>query len=128
MLFNLEAEGYRNSRTSNPAVAVLEQRIAALEGGVGALCLGSGQAAVHGALLSLADVERLIDAGTMAVYCENVGNPAGKVCDIEALARVAHAHGVSLMIDNTVASPVLLRPFEFGADIVIHSLTKFLGG
>ena len=64
----------------------------------------------------------------MAVYCESVGNPAGNVCDIEALAQVAHARGVPLMVDNTVASPVLLRPIEFGADIVIHSLTKFLGG
>ena len=167
-LFNLEAEGYRYSRISNPTVAVLERRIAALEGGAGALCLGSGQAAIHAALLSLADVgrnvisvpqlygtthtlfshvlprlgltvrlaagdspddiERLIDDDTMAVYCESVGNPAGNVCDIEALAHTAHAHGVPLMVDNTVASPVLLRPVEFGADIVIHSLTKFLGG
>lgn len=167
-LFNLEAEGYRYSRISNPTVAVLERRIAALEGGVGAVCLGSGQAAIHSAMLSLvdfgrnivsvpqlygtthtlfshvlprlglavriadgddaADIERLIDAGTVAVYCESVGNPAGNVCDIEALARIAHAHGVPLMVDNTVASPALLRPIEFGADIVVHSLTKFLGG
>jgi O-acetylhomoserine (thiol)-lyase len=167
-LFNLEAEGFRYSRISNPTVAVLERRIAALEGGVGALCLGSGQAAIHAAMLSLADVgrnivsvpqlygtthtlfshvlprlglavrvadsdnpadiARLIDAGTVAVYCESVGNPAGNVCDIEALAEVAHARGVPLMVDNTVASPALLRPIEFGADIVVHSLTKFLGG
>jgi O-acetylhomoserine (thiol)-lyase len=167
-LFNLEAEGYRYSRISNPTTAVLERRIAALEGGVGALCLGSGQAAVQNAVLALADVGRnivsvpqlygtthtlfahvlprqgvqvrfaasdaaadigrLIDADTMAVYCESVGNPAGNVCDIAALAEVAHAHGVPLMVDNTVASPVLLRPIDFGADIVIHSLTKFLGG
>jgi O-acetylhomoserine (thiol)-lyase len=167
-LFNLEAEGYRYSRISNPTTAVLERRIAALEGGVGALCLASGQAAVQNAVLALADVGRnivsvpqlygtthtlfahvlprqgvqvrfaasdaaadigrLIDADTMAVYCESVGNPAGNVCDIAALAEVAHAHGVPLMVDNTVASPVLLRPIDFGADIVIHSLTKFLGG
>ncbi len=167
-LFNLEAEGFRYSRISNPTVAVLERRVAALESGVGALCLGSGQAALHNAILCLAesgrnivtvpqlygtthtlfshvlprlgltarfaasdrpaDIEALIDADTVAVFCESVGNPAGNICDIEALAAVAHAHGVPLMVDNTVASPVLLRPIEFGADIVIHSLTKFLGG
>ncbi|WP_428483896.1 O-acetylhomoserine aminocarboxypropyltransferase/cysteine synthase family protein [Rhodopila sp.] len=167
-LFNLETEGFRYSRISNPTTAVLERRVAALEGGVGALCLGSGQAALHSAILSIAnvgrnivsvpqiygtthtlfshvlphmginvrfaasdsaaDLERLIDADTMAVYCECVGNPAGNVCDIEALAKMAHGHGVPLLVDNTVASPVLLRPIEFGADIVVHSLTKFLGG
>ncbi len=167
-LFNLEAEGFRYSRISNPTVAVLERRLAALEGGAGALCLGSGQAAIHSAILALADVGRnivsvpqlygtthtlfthvlprmgvtvrmakgdkpgdiasLIDADTVAVYCESVGNPAGNVADLGALAEVAHAHGVPLMVDNTVPSPVLLRPVEFGADIVIHSLTKFLGG
>ncbi len=167
-LFNLEVEGFRYSRISNPTTAVLERRVAALEGGVGALCLGSGQAALHNAILSLADVGRnivsvpqlygtthtlfshvlprlgvtarfaesdaadaigrLIDDNTLAVYCESVGNPAGNVCDLEALARVAHGHGVPLMVDNTVPSPVLLRPIEFGADIVVHSLTKFLGG
>jgi O-acetylhomoserine (thiol)-lyase len=167
-LFNLEAEGFRYSRISNPTTAVLERRVAALEGGVGALCVGSGQAALHNAILSItdvgrnivsvpqlygttytlfsqvlprmgvnvrfaesdspADVARLIDAHTMAVFCESVGNPAGNVCDIEALAKMAHGHGLPLLVDNTVASPVLLRPIEFGADIVIHSLTKFLGG
>jgi len=167
-LFNLEAEGFRYSRISNPTVAVLERRVAALEGGVGALCVASGQAALHNAILSLADVgrnivsvpqlygtthtlfthvlprlgvtarlarsaepgdiEALIDEDTIAVFCESVGNPAGNVCDIEGLARVAHAHGVPLMVDNTVASPILLRPIAFGADIVVHSLTKFLGG
>jgi O-acetylhomoserine (thiol)-lyase len=167
-LFNLEAEGFRYSRISNPTNAVLERRVTALEGGVGAVCLGSGQAALHGAILALADVgrnlvavpqlygtthtlfthvlprlgvtarfaesdapgdiARLIDADTIAVYCESVGNPAGNVCDIAALASVAHDHGVPLIVDNTVPSPILLRPFEFGADIVVHSLTKFLGG
>jgi O-acetylhomoserine (thiol)-lyase len=167
-LFNLEAEGFRYSRISNPTTAVLERRVAALEGGVGALCLGSGQAALHNAVLTLADVGRnivsvpqlygtthtlfshvlprlgvqvrfaksdhpddiapLIDDATVAVFCETVGNPAGNICDIEALAMVAHTRGVPLMVDNTVASPVLLRPIEFGADIVIHSLTKFMGG
>ena len=167
-LFNLEAEGFRYSRISNPTVAVLERRIAALEGGVGALCVGSGQAALHTAVLALAEVGRnivtvpqlygtthtlfthvlprmgvtvriaasdqpediapLIDDATIAVYCESVGNPAGNVCDIGALAETAHAHGVPLMVDNTVATPVLLQPIAFGADIVIQSLTKFLGG
>jgi O-acetylhomoserine (thiol)-lyase len=73
-------------------------------------------------------IERLIDAQTRAVYCESVGNPAGNVLDIEALARVAHRHGVPLIVDNTVATPVLLRPIEYGADVVVHSLTKFMGG
>jgi len=167
-LFNLEAEGFRYSRISNPTTAVLERRVAALEGGVGALCVASGQAALHNAVLSLADVGRnlvsvpqlygtthtlfshvlprmgvhvrfaksdqaddiapLIDANTVAVFCETVGNPAGNICDIAQLARVAHAHGVPLMVDNTVASPILLRPIEFGADIIVHSLTKFMGG
>jgi O-acetylhomoserine (thiol)-lyase len=167
-LFNLEAEGFRYSRISNPTVAVLERRLAALEGGVGALCVSSGQAALHNTILTLAEpgrnlvsvrqlygtthtlfahvlprlgvtvrfatadqpgeIARLIDAGTLAVFCESVGNPAGNVCDLESLAEIAHAAGVPLIVDNTVASPVLLRPFTFGADIVIHSLTKFLGG
>ncbi|MDE8345959.1 MAG: aminotransferase class I/II-fold pyridoxal phosphate-dependent enzyme [Acidocella sp.] len=167
-LFNLEQEGFRYSRISNPTTSVLETRIAALEGGIGALCVGSGQAALHNAILSLADIGRnivsvpqlygtthtlfshvlprmgltvrfaasdhaddigaLIDDQTVAVFCESVGNPAGNICDIEALAKTAHAHGVPLMVDNTVASPVLLRPIEYGADIIIHSLTKFLGG
>jgi O-acetylhomoserine (thiol)-lyase len=167
-LFNLEAEGFRYSRISNPTVAVLERRVAALESGVGALCVSSGQAALYNAILSLSDVGRnivsvpqlygtthtlfchvlprlgvtvrfaksdrgediepLIDDKTMAVFCESVGNPAGNVCDIAELADAAHRHGVPLIVDNTVASPVLLRPIEHGADIVVHSLTKFLGG
>src|SRR5207244_4347487 len=74
------------------------------------------------------DIEKLIDADTKAVFCESIGNPAGNVCDIEAFARVAHKHGVPLVVDNTVATPILLRPIEYGADVVVHSLTKFLGG
>jgi O-acetylhomoserine (thiol)-lyase len=167
-LFNLEAEGYRYTRISNPTTAVLERRVAALEGGVDALCVASGQAAVHYAVLNLTDlgsnivsvpqlygtthtlfahllpnqgvavrfaasdrsdaIEKLIDARTRAVYCESVGNPAGNVCDIEALAHVAHRHGVPLIVDNTVATPILLRPIDYGADVVVHSLTKFMGG
>jgi O-acetylhomoserine (thiol)-lyase len=167
-LFNLEAEGYRYSRISNPTTAVLERRVAALEGGVDALCVSTGQAAVHYAVANLTGVgtnivstpqlygtthtlfahvfanqgvtarfaasdrpeaiERLIDKDTRAVYCESVGNPAGNVLDIEAIARAAHRHGVPLIVDNTVATPVLLRPIEYGADVVVHSLTKFMGG
>jgi O-acetylhomoserine (thiol)-lyase len=167
-LFNLEAEGYRYSRISNPTTAVLEKRIAELEGGVGALAVASGQAALHFAFINVADgggnivsvpqlygtthtllghilprqgitgrfaesdhpdaIERLIDENTKAVFAETIGNPAGNVCDIEALARVAHRHGVPLLVDNTVATPILLKPFDYGADIAVHSLTKFLGG
>jgi O-acetylhomoserine (thiol)-lyase len=167
-LFNLEAEGYRYSRIANPTTSVLEKRVAELEGGVGALAVATGQAALHFSIVNLADVggnivsvpqlygtthtlfghvlprqgittrfaesdqadaiERLIDENTKAVFAETIGNPAGNVCDIEALARVAHRHGVPLVVDNTVATPILLRPFDYGADIAIHSLTKFLGG
>ncbi len=167
-LFNLEAEGFRYTRIQNPTTQVLERRVAALEGGIDALCVSSGQAAVSYAVLNLtrlgsnfvsvpqlygtthtlfahvlpaqgvkvrfaesdqpAAIEKLIDDQTCAVFCESVGNPAGNICDIEELAKVAHRHGVPLVVDNTVASPVLLRPFEYGADIVLHSLTKFLGG
>ena len=167
-LFNLEAEGFRYSRIANPTTAVLEKRIAELEGGVGALAVATGQAALHFAMVNLADtggnivsvpqlygtthtllghilprqgittrfadsdkaetIERLIDENTKAVFAETIGNPAGNVCDIEALAKVAHRHGVPLVVDNTVATPILLKPFEYGADIAVHSLTKFLGG
>src|SRR6266851_4170241 len=100
-LFNLEADGYRYSRISNPTTDVLDRRVAALEGGVQALSVSTGQAA----------------------FCESVGNPAGNICDIEALAGVAHDHGIPLIVDNTVATPILLRPIEYGADIIVHSLT-----
>src|SRR5207247_9625011 len=73
-------------------------------------------------------IEKLIDDQTRGIFCESVGNPAGNICDIEALARVAHKHGVPLIVDNTVATPILLRPIDYGADIVVHSLTKFMGG
>ena len=73
-------------------------------------------------------IESLIDDNTRGVFCESVGNPAGNICDVEALAKVAHRHGVPLIVDNTVATPILLRPIEYGADIVVHSLTKFMGG
>jgi O-acetylhomoserine (thiol)-lyase len=167
-LFNLEAEGYRYTRIGNPTTAVLERRVAALEGGLDALCVSSGQAAVNYAVLNVTQLgsnivsvpqlygtthtlfahilpsqgitvrfaetdhfqalEKLIDDKTSAIFCESVGNPAGNICDIEALASLAHRHGIPLIVDNTVASPILLRPIEHGADIVLHSLTKFLGG
>ena len=167
-LFNLEAEGFRYSRIANPTSAVLEKRIAQLEGGVGALAVATGQAALHFAFVNVADhggnivsvpqlygtthtllshilprqgitgrfaesdkpeaIEKLIDENTRAVFAETIGNPAGNVCDIEALAKIAHAHGVPLIVDNTVATPILLKPFDYGADIAVHSLTKFLGG
>ena len=167
-LFNLEVEGFRYSRIANPTTAVLERRVAALEGGVEALCVSTGQAALNYAALNVTElgsnivsvpqlygtthtlfayvlpsqgvtvrfaasdrpdaIEKLIDDNTRAVFCESVGNPAGNICDLEALARVAHAHGVPLIVDNTVPTPVLLRPIEYGADIVVHSLTKFMGG
>jgi O-acetylhomoserine (thiol)-lyase len=167
-LFNLEVEGYRYSRIANPTTAVLERRVAALEGGLDALCVSTGQAAMYYATLNVTqlgtniisvpqlygtthtlfahllpsqgvtvrfaesdrpdDIEKLIDDQTRAVFCETVGNPAGNICDIEAMAGVAHKHGVPLIVDNTVATPILLRPIEYGADIVVHSLTKFMGG
>jgi O-acetylhomoserine (thiol)-lyase len=167
-LFNLEVEGFRYSRIGNPTTAVLERRVAALEGGLEALCVSSGQAAVNYAVLNLTElgsnivsvpqlygtthtlfahilanqgvtvrfadsdqpdaIEELIDDKTRGVFCESVGNPAGNICDIEALARAAHKYGVPLIVDNTVATPILLRPIEYGADIVVHSLTKFMGG
>jgi O-acetylhomoserine (thiol)-lyase len=167
-LFNLEVEGYRYTRIGNPTTAVLERRVAALEGGVDALCVSSGQAAVHYATANVTElgsnivsvpqlygtthtlfahllpnqgvtvrfaaserpdaIAKLIDGRTRAVYCESVGNPAGNICDIEALASVAHDHGVPLIVDNTVATPILLRPIDYGADVVVHSLTKFMGG
>ena len=160
--------GYRYSRLSNPTVDVLDRRMAALEGGVGALSVASGQAAMMYAMLNLCeansnfitvpqlygttytlfnyllptmhvfprfaksdqpkDIEWLIDDTTRAIYCESVGNPAGNIADIGALADLAHKHGIPLVVDNTVATPILLRPIEHGADIVVHSLTKYLGG
>ncbi|GAC1332123.1 MAG: O-acetylhomoserine aminocarboxypropyltransferase/cysteine synthase [Beijerinckiaceae bacterium] len=167
-LFNLEVEGFRYSRISNPTTAILERRVVALEGGVAALAVATGQAALHISVVNVAelgqnivsvpqlygtthtlfahvlprqgvsvrfaktdqpgDVGALIDKDTRAVFCESIGNPAGNICDIEALAKVAHHHGVPLIVDNTVATPILLRPIDYGADIVLHSLTKFMGG
>lgn len=167
-LFDLKVPGNIYSRIMNPTNAVLEQRMAALEGGIGALALASGQAAVTYAIQTIAEVgdnivsssalyggtynlfahtlpqfgistrfadyrdpqafAGLIDERTKAVFVESIGNPRGNITDIEAVAAVAHAHGVPLIVDNTVATPYLLRPIDFGADIVVHSLTKYLGG
>jgi O-acetylhomoserine (thiol)-lyase len=167
-LFDLKVPGNIYSRIMNPTNEVLEQRMAALEGGIGALALASGQAAVTYAIQTIAEAgdnivsssalyggtynlfahtlpqfgistrfadyrdpqafAGLIDERTKAVFVESIGNPRGNITDIEAVAAIAHAHGVPLIVDNTVATPYLLRPIDFGADIVVHSLTKYLGG
>lgn len=167
-LFDLKVPGNIYTRITNPTNDILEQRVAALEGGVAALAMASGMAAITAAIQTLAEVgdnivsvaslyggtynlfahtlprqglevrfapyndlaalEALIDDKTKAVFCESIGNPAGNVVDIEALAELAHRHGVPLIVDNTVPSPALLRPIEHGADIVIQALTKYMGG
>lgn len=167
-LFDLKVPGNIYTRIMNPTNDVLEKRVAALEGGVGALAVASGMAAIAYAIQTLVEVgdnivsvaklyggtynlfahtlprqgievrfaphddiaalEALIDDRTKAVFCESIGNPAGNIIDLSALADAAHRHGVPLIVDNTVASPVLCRPFEHGADIVVHSLTKYMGG
>ena len=167
-LFDLKVAGNIYSRIMNPTNAVLEERVAALEGGVGALAVASGMAAITYAIQTVAEagdnivsvaklyggtynllahtlprfgiqtrfaahddiaaLEALIDDKTKAVFCESIGNPAGNIVDIQALADAAHRHGVPLIVDNTVATPILCRPFEHGADVVVHSLTKYIGG
>lgn len=167
-LFDLKVPGNIYTRITNPTNDVLEQRVAALEGGVAALAVASGMAAVTYAIQTVAEVgdnivsiaklyggtynlfahtlprfgievrfaahddiaalEALIDENTKAVFCESIGNPAGNIIDLQALADAAHRHGVPLIVDNTVATPILCRPFEHGADIVVHSLTKYIGG
>lgn len=167
-LFDLKVPGNIYTRIMNPTQAVLEERVAALEGGIAALALASGQAAVTYAIQTIAEAgdnivsssalyggtynlfahtlpqygidtrfadyrdpasfEPLIDERTKAMFVESIGNPSGNVTDIAAMARIAHRHGIPLIVDNTVPSPYLCRPFEHGADIVVHSLTKYLGG
>ena len=167
-LFDLKVEGNIYTRIMNPTTAVLEKRVAEMEGGVGALGLSSGMAAITDAIFTIAGsgdnivsthtlyggtynlfahalprlgievrfvdpddleaVEASIDDHTRLVFCETIGNPLGNVADLAALADLSHAHGLPLVVDNTVPTPVLCRPFEFGADIVIHSLTKYMGG
>jgi O-acetylhomoserine (thiol)-lyase len=167
-LFDLKVEGNIYTRIGNPTQAVLEQRVAALEGGIAGLALASGMAAITATIQTIAKVgdnivsinklyggtynlfahtlpqqgievrfaahddfdalENLIDENTKAVFCETIGNPSGNIADIAKMAEIAHKHGVPLVVDNTVASPALCRPFEHGADIVVHSLTKYIGG
>lgn len=167
-LFDLKVTGNIYSRIMNPTCAVLEQRVAALEGGIGALAVASGMAAITYSIQTIAEagdnivsiselyggtynllahtlprqgietrfadkddfdgIAKLIDDRTKAVYCESVGNPSGSVVDIKRLADIAHAAGVPLIVDNTVATPFLWRPIEQGADIVVHSATKYMGG
>lgn len=167
-LFDLKVLGNIYTRIMNPTNDVLEQRVAALEGGIAAVAVASGMAAITYAIQTIAQVgdnivsvaklyggtynlmahtfprigiearfaphddllalEALIDEKTKAVFCESITNPSGNIVDIQALATVAHRHGVPLIVDNTVATPYLCRPFEHGADIIIHSLTKYIGG
>ena len=167
-LFDLKVPGNIYTRIMNPTQDVLEQRVAALEGGIAALALASGQMAITYAIQTIteagdnivsstalyggtynlfahtlpqfginvrfadhrdpASFGKLIDERTKAVFVESLGNPAGNITDIAAIAAIAHQHGVPLIVDNTVPSPYLLRPIEHGADIVVHSLTKYLGG
>ena len=167
-LFDLKVPGNIYTRIMNPTQDVLEQRVAAMEGGIAALALSSGQAAVTYAIQTIAEAgdnivasaalyggtynlfahtlpqfgietrfadyrdpdsfAKLIDAKTKAVFVESIGNPLGNITDFAKVAEVAHKHGVPLIVDNTVPSPYLVRPFEHGADIVVHSLTKYLGG
>lgn len=167
-LFDLKVPGNIYTRLMNPTQDVLEKRVAAIEGGVGALALASGQAAITYAIMTIAEAgdnivssstlyggtytligqllpqfgiegrfadyrdpssfEKLIDDRTKAIYCESIGNPLGNITDFTALSEIAHRHGIPLIVDNTVPSPYLCRPFEHGADIVVHSLTKYIAG
>jgi O-acetylhomoserine (thiol)-lyase len=167
-LFDLKVQGNIYTRIMNPTTAVLEARVAEMEGGIGALGLASGMAAITYAIQTIAGVgdnivsvsqlyggtynlfmhafprqgietrmfaaddfaalEAAIDSRTKAVFLESIGNPAGNIVDIERVAEIAHRHGVPVIVDNTVATPYLCRPFDFGADIVVHSLTKYIGG
>ena len=167
-LFNLAVPGNIYTRIMNPTQAVLEQRVADLEGGVGALALAAGSAAVNYSILNLAEagdnvvtvpqlyggtytlfahmlpkqgievrfaegdspaqLDKLVDARTKAIFCESIGNPAGNIIDLAAVADMAHSHGIATIVDNTVATPALLKPIEHGFDISLHSLTKYMGG
>ena len=167
-LFDLKVAGNIYTRIMNPTTAVLEERIAAMEGGVASLAVASGMTAITYAIQCICEVgdnilsttqlyggtynlfahtlpkqgiesrmfladdfdgfEKAIDDKTKAIFCESIGNPAGNVVDIKKLAEIAHKHGIPLIVDNTVATPFLCKPFELGADIIIHSLTKYIGG
>ncbi len=167
-LFNLAVPGNIYTRIMNPTNDVLEQRVAAMEGGVASLALSAGQAAINYSILNLAeagnnivsvpqlyggtwtlfrhmlpklgidvrfaegdsadDLAKLIDSKTSAVFCESIGNPAGNIPDLQAISDMAHSHGVPVIVDNTVPTPALCRPVEHGCDIVLHSMTKYMGG
>ena len=167
-LFDLKVAGNIYTRIMNPTTAVLESRLAEMEGGIGALAVASGMAAITYAIQAITGagdnivstsqlyggtynlfahslprqgvdvrmasfddyegIERFIDDKTRAVFCESIGNPAGNIVDIEKLADIAHSYGVPLIVDNTVATPYLCKAFEHGADIIVHSLTKYIGG
>lgn len=167
-LFDLKVQGNIYTRIMNPTTAVLEQRLTALEGGIGALAVASGMAAITYAIQTIAEagdnivsvstlyggsynlfahtlpkqgiqvrffdyrdpaaLEALIDDKTKLVFAESIGNPLGNIVDIQVISDIAHRHGVPVVVDNTVATPILHRPFEHGADIVVHSLTKYIGG
>jgi O-acetylhomoserine (thiol)-lyase len=167
-LFDLKVQGNIYTRIMNPTTAVLEQRMAQLEGGVGALAVASGMAAITYAIQTIAEagdnivsistlyggtynlfahtlpkqgievrffdyrdpatLEALIDSKTKLIFTESIGNPLGNIVDIKAISDIAHRHGIPVIVDNTVATPVLHRPFEYGADIVVHSMTKYIGG
>lgn len=167
-LFDLKVQGNIYTRIMNPTTAVLEERLAKLEGGIGALALASGMAAITYAIQTIAEagdnivsvstlyggtynffahtlpkqgievrffdyrdpasLEKLIDSRTKLVFAETIGNPLGNVVDLAAISAAAHKHGVPVIADNTVATPILSRPFEHGVDIVVHSLTKYIGG
>ena len=167
-LFDLKVQGNIYTRIMNPTTAVLEQRVAQLEGGIGALALASGMSAITYTIQTVAQagdnivsvstlyggtynlfahtlpkqgievrffdyrdptsMEQLIDEKTKLVFVETIGNPLGNIVDLQAISDIAHRHGVPVVADNTVASPALMRPFEHGADIVVHSLTKYIGG
>ena len=167
-LFNLAVPGNIYTRLMNPTTDVLEKRVAALEGGLAALAVSAGSAAINYAVLTIAEMgnnivstpllyggtytlfahmfakmgievrfaeddnaeslEKLIDEKTSAVFCESISNPMGSIADIETIAKMAHKHGVPLIVDNTVATSMLIKPIDYGADIVVHSLTKYMGG
>ncbi len=167
-LFDLKVVGNIYTRIMNPTTDVLEQRVAAMEGGIAGLALASGMAAITYAIQCICETgdnilstsqlyggtynlfahafprqgievrmishddfagfEKAIDSKTKAIFCESIGNPAGNVVDIQKLSEIAHKHGIPVIVDNTVATPYLCRPFELGADIVVHSLTKYIGG
>lgn len=168
-LFDLEAEGFFYSRLSNPTVDAVERKIATLEGGVGALCTSTGQAATTFAILNICgagdhvvasiaiyggstnllgvtfkklgidvtfvdpdapieELQKSVQENTKCIFTETISNPTLVVCDIEKMAKLAHQNGIPLIIDNTFATPINCRPFEYGADIVIHSTSKYMDG